>query len=864
MGLIDSTIKAFMRRAGYAPIAKSQPYGYPTYYDNTNSLAGTTDYNEWGYAQSYSQVSAVFRSIELIVNAIDNLDYAIMSGYGDDEQIVATNYDTDSKFNRALAYHQKRYGRDLISLIATSSLLYDMTYVELLKNEYGINSGYRWLNPLWVTLQKMTNDPDQFYFRYSGNNESMTLTRNEVAYDFGFNPFDDFQGMSRVLPVLDNANIDIQLKEFTKSFFRNGAFMAGILTPNDSELPQVYNENDQSVLQKQLTDMMRGARNAFKVLLPHKPLNFQQITPPNIDQYFNIQDPITREIFRVFGIPMELAGGDETRFKFGDDVYNAFMSLTVSPLAKRIETMVNVHLLPFLISHDDVRFVFDLSQFNSATEAHERQANILSTQLNATMVSINEARIASGYPADDALNDLFLVNNIPVPKSELRTLWRYQFTNEVSSYTPYQSLDILDAPKAYKVPDKYSHIDFKPTQGMVEEAKRGLEWRQEHNRGGTDVGVARARDIANGRNLSPDTVKRMVSYFARHEVDKQGQGFNRGEDGYPSAGRIAWALWGGDDGQAWALARAEQMETADDRMGKTSDVAKPIELSKSIEVMSHHHNHCHHAAVYSGDTNDAINELNTWRKVALKSHTRSFSPDAPLLAKYARVISDDLLASDGDNSIINDTIDWYKQELKRHDTLKLYKSLLTFRRKFRQWLREAWTDTTNIVWFNLDVADTISKEYENAFVRGWQSVGRNRNEITEEDVNLWEKQVQKDTSYLNDLFAWVRENSRANGGKWRDISKRGDNWLSRYDELFALGQTAGARGKRLKWTYNPNKEHCLDCVRLNGRVYYAETWLKYDIRPQSARLACFGIHCGCEFVETDEPVTRGKPPRLTG
>ena len=93
---------------------------------------------------------------------------------------------------------------------------------------------------------------------------------------------------------------------------------------------------------------------------------------------------------------------------------------------------------------------------------------------------------------------------------------------------------------------------FSPTEAMAREATRGLEWRDEFNRGGTEIGVARARDIKNRRNLSLDTVKRMVSYFARHEVDKQGEGFSPGEDGYPSAGRIAWALWGGDPGKSWA------------------------------------------------------------------------------------------------------------------------------------------------------------------------------------------------------------------------------------------------------------------------------------------------------------------------
>jgi len=101
-------------------------------------------------------------------------------------------------------------------------------------------------------------------------------------------------------------------------------------------------------------------------------------------------------------------------------------------------------------------------------------------------------------------------------------------------------------------PEVTAAESYKPTAEMAEEAERGLAWRQEFNRGGTEIGVARARDISNGRPLSLDTVKRMASYFARHEVDKQGEGWSEDEDGYPSAGRIAWALWGGDAGQTFA------------------------------------------------------------------------------------------------------------------------------------------------------------------------------------------------------------------------------------------------------------------------------------------------------------------------
>jgi len=91
-----------------------------------------------------------------------------------------------------------------------------------------------------------------------------------------------------------------------------------------------------------------------------------------------------------------------------------------------------------------------------------------------------------------------------------------------------------------------------PNEAMREEAERGLAWRREFGRGGTEVGIARARDISNGKNLSMDTVRRMNSFFARHEVNKEAEGFRPGEDGYPSNGRIAWALWSGDAGQSWA------------------------------------------------------------------------------------------------------------------------------------------------------------------------------------------------------------------------------------------------------------------------------------------------------------------------
>ena len=100
----------------------------------------------------------------------------------------------------------------------------------------------------------------------------------------------------------------------------------------------------------------------------------------------------------------------------------------------------------------------------------------------------------------------------------------------------------------------------RPNEGMKSEAQKGIDWREEFGRGGTRIGAVRARQIVSGENLSDETIKRMYSFFSRHEVDKQAEGFSAGEDGYPSNGRIAWALWGGDAGFSWSKRLVEQMK----------------------------------------------------------------------------------------------------------------------------------------------------------------------------------------------------------------------------------------------------------------------------------------------------------------
>ena len=129
-------------------------------------------------------------------------------------------------------------------------------------------------------------------------------------------------------------------------------------------------------------------------------------------------------------------------------------------------------------------------------------------------------------------------------------------------------------------------IDLTPTKEMIAEAKQGLEWREEFGRGGTEVGVKTANMIIDN-DLTVERIKKMFAFHSRHQVDKEAEGYNSGEDGFPSAGRIAIALWGGDPGFAWS-------EDKRDEIKKEEENEEERELSdrikKALENKREEHN----------------------------------------------------------------------------------------------------------------------------------------------------------------------------------------------------------------------------------------------------------------------------------
>ena len=118
---------------------------------------------------------------------------------------------------------------------------------------------------------------------------------------------------------------------------------------------------------------------------------------------------------------------------------------------------------------------------------------------------------------------------------------------------------------------------YKPTSGMATAAKRALKWKSEGKPGGTLVGLARANQLKDREPLSQSTVLRMYSFFSRHEVDRQATGFFSGQEGFPSPGRVAWDLWGGDGGYTWSKQKRNQIMRE-----RESKAVRLVQLTKSI------------------------------------------------------------------------------------------------------------------------------------------------------------------------------------------------------------------------------------------------------------------------------------------
>jgi hypothetical protein len=263
-----------------------------------------------------------------------------------------------------------------------------------------------------------------------------------------------------------------------------------------------------------------------------------------------------------------------------------------------------------------------------------------------------------------------------------------------------------------------------------------------------------------------------------------------------------------------------------------------------------------------------LDELEAWRKVAFKT-----GADEPGRFGYSKLtdytadyIKAQLALCAGDKDRMYDV---FAQASDEVSMLAVYdealgKSAADYRRSVRGLSRGLWSGSLDRRAFIGDMTTAIQRSFTDAFTRGLKAEGLSFDETTPEERDILQERVNGELIHLGPLADDIIAASKSEGGNLKDVRDRIDRWVSRYDSVYDVGVLVGARDKKKKWNTDPAKESCRDCLRLNGKVYRASTWLKAGIVPRSADLACFGTHCGCGFEDTDDPVTQGKPPALRG
>ena len=378
-----------------------------------------------------------------------------------------------------------------------------------------------------------------------------------------FNPLDDYYGMSPI----QASSVDIDQHNLANkhnvNLLQNGARPSGavIFNPKDETGGHVQlSDVQRNQLMNDVNQRFSGTGNAGKPMLLEGDFDWKEmgLSPKDMD-FIQLKNMSAKDIALVYGVPSQLIGiPDSQTYSNFAEAKLALYNETIIPLLDRIQGDMNEWLVP-MFNEQGLELRYDIDSIPAMAEQRKRVFESVTAGVRDGILTRNEAREQLGYEPIEGADSLLVQANL-MPLNLADDMTEENISEDIPEEVVPEELienedsDIDDIIKAI------SDINTTPTDSMVLEAKKGIAWRKEFNRGGTRIGATRASQIIAKEKLSPSTVRRMFSFFSRHESDKAAQGFRVGEKGYPSNGRIAWALWGGDAGFSWSTKVRNQLE----------------------------------------------------------------------------------------------------------------------------------------------------------------------------------------------------------------------------------------------------------------------------------------------------------------
>ena len=537
------------------------------YYNSVNtSYQQKTRYDQLS-EEGYSENAIVKKCIDLIANNASRVEINLFRG----DQEVDDHPLKDLLYSPNPTQGQVEFFQSLYSYLLISG------------NSYILESGAENAPPIELyTLRpdririkgSQTAIPKAYDYMIGGqianSYEVDPATGNsKVKHIKLFNPMDDYYGLSPIQSAATDIDQHNLANKHNVNLLQNGARPSGavVFKPKDETGAQIQlSDTQRNQLMTDLTQRFSGTGNAGKPMLLEGDFDWKEmgLSPKDMD-FIQLKNMSAKDIALIFGVPSQLIGiPDAQTYSNFAEAKLAHYNETIIPLLDRIQSDLNEWLVPRF--GDDLEMRYDIDSIPAMAEQRTRVFESVTQGVQNGILTRNEAREQLGYEKIDGA-DTLLVPATLMPLNEASDETAPSTDEDlpkdlIEEENQIEELDLDQQALDEEIEEMVKaekDIDTKPTAGMQEEARKGLEWRKEFGRGGTMVGVARANQIVRGDKLSPRTVRRMKSFFARHEVDKRAEGFRPGEKGYPSAGRIAWALWGGDAGQTWSYKKVDQL-----------------------------------------------------------------------------------------------------------------------------------------------------------------------------------------------------------------------------------------------------------------------------------------------------------------
>jgi hypothetical protein len=192
------------------------------------------------------------------------------------------------------------------------------------------------------------------------------------------------------------------------------------------------------------------------------------------------------------------------------------------------------------------------------------------------------------------------------------------------------------------------------------------------------------------------------------------------------------------------------------------------------------------------------------------------------------------------------------------------KSITSYRRGIRGVVAGLWRGTITKREFGAVILAVVDRGVNAAWRAGARECGIKPSDYTDAEREAINQAILDTSRPWEDFADQIIDRNRASGAKLESHMGRANLWINRYNAVRADAQQMACGDQKLVWLIGGTEEHCTDCLGYHGRVYRASTWARYGIKPQSFDLECNGWNCDCRFEVTTDPVTPGRPPRMSG